>query len=140
MRSSLILYPLLAMVLITFVVAVTMMKRRLTFLTSERIHPQQVATAAKMASVGEDPRAADNFRNLFEMPVLFYAAVLTIFVAKLISPLLLALAWVYVLTRGAHSLIHCTFNKVIWRFYAFFASCLVLAVLWLAIAYQLVVA
>ncbi len=137
MNSNLILYPLLGMVLITFLVAFTMMKRRLTFLTSERIHPQKVATAAKMASVGEDPRATDNFRNLFEMPVLFYAAILTIFVAKLTSPLLLVLAWVYVVARGAHSYIHCTFNKVIPRFYAFLTSCLALLLIWLTIAYQL---
>jgi hypothetical protein len=140
MDAKLILYPMLVMVLIVFIVAGTMLKRRVAFLTSARIHPQKVASANQMASVGEDARASDNFRNLFEMPVLFYAVILTIYAAKLTSPTLLILAWLFVAARGAHSAIHCTINKVIPRFYAFLASCTTLALLWLVVAYQLVTA
>lgn len=90
-----------------------------------------------MAATITDTRAPDNFRNLFEVPVLFYVAILVIYVAGLYSTAFLALAWVYVAARVAHSFIQCTSNLVMNRFYAFVTSCTALSIMWLMIAYQL---
>jgi hypothetical protein len=106
---------------------------------SKRIHPQQVATSSQMAARLTNVGAADNFRNLFEMPVLFYAAVLTIYAAALTSPFYVVLGWLYVVFRIAHTLIHATYNKVMHRLYAFGSSFIVLAVLWVAIAWDVAV-
>jgi hypothetical protein len=132
-----ILFPILAMVILTMVVAGVMLKRRIAAFKEKRIHPQKTALSAQMAALLEDTRASDNFRNLFETPVLFYVAMLTIFSAGLVSATHVWLAWAYVAARYAHSFIQCTSNIVMRRFYAFFASVTLLTAIWLLIGYQL---
>ena len=135
-----LLYPVLALVALTFVVGVVMYRRRVGEMKRRRIPPQAVASAVAMATTLEDTRAADNFRNLFETPVLFYAGMIVAYAAKLGSPAFLALAWVYVLARAVHSAIHCTTNRVMHRFAAFIASFWLLGALWAMIAWDLLVA
>jgi hypothetical protein len=137
---SAILFPLLAYVLLTAIVAIVMYRRRVAEMMARRVHPQQVATAGQMATRLEDTAAADNFRNLFETPVLFVAAVLTIYAASLTSLPYVALAWLYIAARIAHSAIHCTYNKVMHRLRAFLASLIVLWMMWGLVAWDLIVA
>ena len=137
-RNS-VLFPLLAYVLLTALVAVVMYRRRVAEMVTRRIHPQQVATAAHMAARLEDTAAADNFRNLFETPILFVAAVLIIYAASLTSLPYVVLAWLYFAVRVVHSVIHCTYNKVIHRQFAFVASLFVLWAMWGLIAWDLIV-
>ena len=136
-EPKLILWPLFAMFLLCCIVAGTMLKRRIAFYKANKVHPQKTATSAQMAATITDTRAADNFKNLFELPVLFYVAIILIFAAGFFCTLHLVLAWIYVLGRYAHSFIHCTNNVVMHRFYAFITSCTALCAIWIMIAYQL---
>jgi len=136
MSAKAILYPMLAMVVLTAIVGVVMFRRRVAEMRSRGIHPQRVATSAQMAAA-LDCRAADNFRNLFETPVLFYAALLTVYAAQLTSAAYLALTWAYVVTRVVHTAIHCTYNRVMHRFAAFGVSLLLLWALWGLLAFDL---
>ena len=138
MNAKLILLPLLAMFLLACIVAGTMLRRRISFYKTNRVHPQKTATSAQMAAIIADSRAPDNFRNLFEIPVLFYVAVLTIYVTGQTNALYLLLAWGFVLARYVHSAIHCTSNIVMRRFYAFLTSNVFLVSIWLCLAYQLI--
>jgi hypothetical protein len=140
MNQKLILFPLLAMFLLACLVAATMLRRRIAFYKANRVHPQKTATSAEMAATIKDTRASDNFRNLFEIPVLFYVVVLAIYVTGLTNMAYVALAWGYVVTRYLHSYIHCGGNIVMNRFYAFVTSCTCLILMWLLFAYQLFVA
>jgi hypothetical protein len=137
MAAKAILYPMLAMVALTAIVAVTMYRRRVAEMRTRRVHPQKLALSAQMASALEDTRAADNFRNLFEAPVLFYVAMLTVYVTQITSPLYVGLAWIYVATRIAHSTIQCTYNRVMHRFLAFASGLLVLFAIFGLIAVDL---
>ena len=83
MEAKAVLYPLLAMVVLTMGVAGLMLKRRVAGLKAGRIHPQKVALSAQIAELLTDTRASDNFRNLFETPVLFYTALVTVYAARL---------------------------------------------------------
>ena len=139
MTAKSILYPMLAMVVLTVIVAVVLFRRRVNEMRSRRIHPQKVATSAQMAAAIEDSRAADNFRNLFETPVLFYAAVIVVYATQLTSVAYVTLAWAYVATRVVHSAIHCTYNRVIHRLLAFAASVLLMWALWTLLAFDLLV-
>ena len=138
MNPAWILWPLLVMVALTFVVSIVMYRRRIAEIRAKEIRLQSVASAMGMATQLEDARASDNYRNLYEGPVLFYVAALAAFALKVVTPLLLALAWIYVACRVAHSLIHCTTNRVRHRFYAFVASHAVLLVLWVVLAASIV--
>ena len=140
MQSKLILLPMVAMIVLTVIVAMVMLRRRVAVLKEKRIHPQKVALSAQITSLLEDSRASDNFRNLFETPVLFYVAMLTIFAGGFISMAHLWLAWGYVAARFIHSYIQCTSNIVMRRFYAFLVSLTLLLLIWLMIGYQLCVA
>ncbi len=53
------------------------------------------------------------------------------------TPLSLGLAWAYVALRVVHSAIHCGYNRVMHRFYAFLASNLVLWALWAWLGWRL---
>jgi hypothetical protein len=126
-----------AMVLLTFIVSVRMYRSRVREMRQKRVHPQALSTSAQMARL-EDTRAADNFRNLFEVPVLFYALVAIALTNHNISLWLVVGCWLFVALRVLHSVIHCTYNKVLHRFAAFTSSLFLLVVLWVAYFLSLV--
>ncbi|WP_251358577.1 MAPEG family protein [Kangiella sp. TOML190] len=132
-----VLYPLLAMVALTIVVACLMYFRRINYMKSHRIHPQKVANREQAKELLKDNRASDNYLNLFEMPVLFYVAGFVILFANQGTKLLIALLWAYVAFRVAHSLIHCTYNIVMHRFGAFMLSAITLLAIWLILIVQI---
>lgn len=130
MASASIFWPMVAMVALTLVVMLLMARERLGQLRRLRLHPQAVATSAQMAARVTDTRCADNFRNLFELPVLFYLALIVAAATDLATPVTLVLAWLFVALRVLHSAIHCTYNKVMHRFMVYAVGGLVLWILW----------
>lgn len=137
MGENAIFLPALAMVVLTFAVWWRMYVTRIAQMKRERIHPQSVATSAQAAAKLTDSCAADNFRNLFELPVLFYLALVVAAQAGLASTQVLVLAWLFVILRAVHSWIQCTYNKVMHRFKVYVAGGLVLWTLWGVLAYGL---
>ena len=130
MNHSAILLPVFLMVFVTLVVWVRLYVVRIAEMKAKRINPQKVASSAQAAALLSNTQAADNFRNLFEVPVLFYLCCVLVFSAQLDSIALLTLAWAYVILRALHSIIHCTYNKVIHRFYVYALSTVVLFAMW----------
>ncbi|HSE11760.1 MAG TPA: MAPEG family protein [Rudaea sp.] len=130
MDTRLMYWPAVAMAALTFLVWLRMYFRRIAQMKRERIHPQAVATSAQATARLTDSAAADNFRNLFELPVLFYLAIVVAVQTGQVSALTLTLAWSFAVLRIVHSTIHCTYNKVIHRFYAYVCGGAVLWLLW----------
>lgn len=64
----------------------------------------------------EVSKPSDNLKNLFEIPVLFYALALYLFVTGNVDTLHVACGWIFVIFRMLHSIVHCTFNHVMTRF------------------------
>lgn len=122
--------PGLVLVALTLVVWLRMFFMRVAQMKRERINPQRLATAADSAALLTDSRAADNFRNLFELPVLFYFALAVAAHIGRVDGISVWLAWAFVALRIAHSAIQVTYNRVMHRFRAYFASSIVLWVLW----------
>jgi len=132
--------PAFAMVGLTTIVMVRMLLERTRQMRAERIHFRDIPSGSQMAARFADTRAADNYRNLFEMPVLFYLALVVAALTGLVTPVSLGLAWAYVAVRAIHSAIHCGYNRVMHRFYAFLASNLVLWALWGWLGWRLLTA
>ena len=126
MPQTSILLPLLAMIALVLAVWVRLYIDRISELRSHRIPLQDISTARQMAERLTNTNAADNFKNLFEMPVLFYVFCLTIFVTQSVTLMFVGCAWLYVLLRVVHSVIHCTYNNVLHRFIVYALSSLVL--------------
>jgi hypothetical protein len=113
-----LLLPLLAMVGLTLLVWVRLYLVRIPEMKRSRIDPQRLAGSADKGLL-KDTRASDNFINLFEVPVLFYVLVLASLASGVSDPALLVLAWTFVGLRALHSLIQCSYNRVMHRFTAY---------------------
>ena len=138
MRQTAIFAPMFVMVLLTFIVWLKMYFSRVNEMKAKQIHPQKVAQDKDLRELLVDSAAAaNNFRNLFEIPVLFYAACLTAHVLILVDPLLVAMAWTFVILRIAHSFIQITYNRVMHRFYAYLMSSTMMWAMWILIAWRM---
>jgi hypothetical protein len=132
--TRLIWWPAVAMASLTFAVTLRMFRVRIAQIKREHIRLQSIATSAQAATKLTDSAPADNFRNLFELPVLFYLALVVCAQIGFVNVVTLSLAWAFVASRVVHSAIHCGYNRVIHRFYTYVAGFFVLVALWLAIA------
>ena len=116
--------PMFAMLFLTIIVWSYMYAKRIPFITSLNVEPDQL-TPGEFArrSPPEVSNPSDNLKNLFEVPILFYAMVLYLFVTAQVDGFYLTLCWIFVLTRALHSAVHCTVNVVLVRFGLYAASC-----------------
>ena len=128
MQGHEIFRPFFVMMALTFIVWCAMYVRRIAYFKTHRIPPQKLATPERVADiVPEQVRyPADNLRNLLELPVIFYALCLYLYVTGSVDSLFVSAAWVYVGLRAIHSAIHCTVNIVMQRFLVHIASSFVL--------------
>ena len=131
-----LLIPLLAQVALSFIVMFTMYRKRVAEMKSKRIHPQRIKTRSNAHGVLPDSEsAANNYVNLYESPVLFYTAILLTLILMLQDNVLVALSWIYVISRYIHSFIHVTYNRVMHRFTIFIFSSFVLFALWVRLGW-----
>jgi len=128
MQGTEIFGPFFGMLLLTLVVWVVMYVRRLRFIVGHRIDAQDLTTPEKGAKVIPETIhwPAYNFRNLFELPVVFYALCLYLYVTDNVDDVYLVSAWIFFSLRVIHSAIHCTVNIVKLRFASYMLGALVL--------------
>ena len=130
MRTIQILLPVIALVGWTLTILMLIPIRRF------RAASQGLVTWADFA-LGESERVPPeallpnrNYMNLLQLPMLFYVGCLVAYVTGLVDPVVVGLAWAYVVARIAHSLIHVSYNNVRHRFRVFALSNVLLVVLW----------
>ena len=81
--------------------------------------------------------ASDNFKNQFEVPVIFYALCLLIITAGTATQTIVMAAWVFVIGRIIHSLIQLTKNIIFpWRFLVFLITVIAVITMLVASALQ----
>jgi len=126
MPQTAIFGPFFATMFLTLLVWVYMYVRRIAFLTSHEISPKDMAVPGALAQISppEVSNPSDNLKNLFEIPVLFYALALYLFVTNQVDAAYVGAAWVFVAFRALHSAVHCTINVVMLRFYLYLVSTL----------------
>lgn len=128
MDQQLILKPFVAMLLLTGLVWAYMYVRRLSFILGNNVNPQSLATPEQLATVipARISGPSNNLKNLFELPVVFYALCIVLLFTGKVDSIHLYSAWAFVLLRALHSVIHCFINFVSLRFVAYLLSSLVL--------------
>jgi hypothetical protein len=126
MTQEAIFGPFLTTVFLTLLVWVYMYLRRISFITSNKISSKDLAVPGALAQLSPPAvsNPSDNLKNLFEIPVIFYALALYLFATRRVDTLYLGAAWVFVAFRVLHSAVHCTFNLVMLRFYLYLFSTL----------------
>jgi hypothetical protein len=134
-----ILLPMLCLIGLTFFTLLYMFFTRVSYMRANRIHPQRVQSRDGMRQLLQPISApADHFNNLLELPLLFYIATILICLLQVSDSSYLIMAWLYVLLRFAHSIIHLSYNRVMHRVTAFAASWLVLLLIWLRLALHII--
>ena len=137
MSQTTLLYPVFVQVLLTFVVMVLMGRaRRLSLMRSRTpVDSPEVARATHKWS-DEAVKAANNFSNQFELPVLFYAGVVVALLSKQSDLTIHVLAWGFAVSRLVHAGIHIGPNVVRFRFLAYLIGGLCLLGLWGTLAWR----
>jgi hypothetical protein len=131
MENKLIFMPIFGQVALTFMIWVWLYVTRLSTMARDRIDPQVLADESGYALLRKVAGPSDNFENLFELPVLFFALGILIIVSGKSDPWFGVWMWGFVWLRALHSIIHCTYNRITHRFAAYFLSALILWGLWL---------
>ncbi|MBC3764499.1 MAPEG family protein [Neptunicella marina] len=132
------LYPMYAMVLLVLIVALLMGKARFGAVKRKEVQVKYFLYNRGYDIPEKLAKLEQNFSNLFEVPVLFYALCITMLALNIHSPVIEALAWAYVGLRYLHSYIHITYNHVLHRFTAFSISTFLLVGMWSWVVFQLV--
>ena len=130
MDSSAIIFPAVAMFMLTFSVIAYLAGSRLA---SIRRGDVSIRYYRRYNEGEQTPRLqviGRHVQNHFEVPPLFYIALLFLYVTGSVTPLAVALAWLYFASRCVHSFIHLGSNNVTRRFIAFAGSGLILIGLW----------
>lgn len=138
--SPLILWPTIALALLIFAVWFVLLRRRFAHIAA---NPPTAKTFADGESTAHYfrpvERPARNLSNLFEMPVLYFALVPLLMLTGEVSAGQIALAWIFVVLRALHSVVHIGPNAVRLRARLYIASCAVLAAMWLGFAVTLLI-
>ncbi len=136
MTARAVLLPLLVQVLLAFVMlGLTGYARVSSVVRGE--------TRAKDIALGQpnwpEPitKLGNSYNNQFQLPVLFYVAVILAHVLRQADLAFVILSWLFVATRLGHAYIHATSNHVGRRFNAFAAGFAVLVVIWVILAVRL---
>ncbi len=131
---------MLAMIGLTMAVWLFMYVRRLHWIFSNGVSANDLKTPKKREALIPEKvnYASFNFQNLFELPVIFYALCLLLYVTDAVATTDTVLAWVFVAGRAIHSVVHATFNDVRLRFLSYILSALALWAMFVrAVIYQL---
>ena len=124
MTNEQILLPMLGMIVLTAVVWFVLYARRIPAMRKARKPAQVYTTPDKVIELlpEEVSYPANNFKNLFELPVLFYVLCLYFYVTATAGTAEVFAAWLFLLFRVVHSAIHCTANIVMARFLTYCAA------------------
>ena len=131
MTNNSILLPVLGQILLTFLVWVYMYYQRIGEMFKKGIDAQSLADGDQATELLKAVvNSSDNLENLFEIPILFFVALLIIHALNLNDALYMELSIAFVIFRTLHSIIHCTYNRVMHRFTVYAISSVILWVIW----------
>jgi hypothetical protein len=131
MDASAIIFPAVAMFMLTFSVIAYTAGSRLSAIRSGDVNIRYYRRYTEGEQTPRLQVIGRHAQNQFEIPPLFYIAILFLYVTSSVTPLAVTLAWLYFASRCAHSFIHLGSNNVTHRFIAFAVSGLILASLWI---------
>ena len=134
-----VLAPLFVEVALTFALLFWLGTLRARLVRSGAVKPRDVA----LGEPNWPPqviRIGNAYRDQLELPILFYLVLVLAAFSGRASVTLVVLAWVFVATRFLHALIHVTTNNLARRFALFLGGAAILALMWLLVLGQLILA
>ena len=135
MEKTLILYPAIAMMILTlFVYVKNYLDNRIAVIN------KSIKFRYFKAYKGQVPEylavSRQTLKNQFELPIFFYFLISIILVFDKVNQLDLILAWIFVVSRYLHCFIRLKYNNVKHRAIVFQLGMIVLIVWWIIFSYN----
>ena len=123
------IWPMIAHVALIFCLYLLLSRRRVGAVKEGR------ASVSQFRENREEPSESlvvkNCIANQFELPVLFYAVSILLYLVDADNPVTVAGGWLFVALRYAHAYVHVTSNRLRYRRPLFIAGFAVLGLLWL---------
>ena len=130
MNNVALLTPVMVLAGWTLVILIWLYATRIPAMQKAGIDPQDALQGDLSSKIPLKVRqVADNYNHLLEQPPLFYAVALAIAVMGHVDAIAVYGAWAYAGLRILHSLVQCTYHKVMHRWALFMLSSLALGVM-----------
>ncbi len=130
------LYPMIGMVLLTFIVGLITMKHRIAQVRSGAVSLKyfKLMEGEKVPAI--ITKTTRCFNNMFEVPVLFYAGCILYLSLGVDSQIGLVFAWVFVFMRYIQAYVHLTHNHLLHRMLSFWIAFFSTIGLWINLLFQ----
>ena len=135
MTPTAIFWPMIAHAVLVFVIyAMMLLKRREAVIAGD-------ATMSQFRENRDEPAQSlfvrNNLANQFELPVLFHAVCLALFVTGGAGTAAIVMAWIFAVSRYVHAFIHVTSNNIRQRQPAFASGFVMVVLMWGLLAVHL---
>jgi len=131
-----ILQPVFVLVFLTLVIWIRMFYVRFSEMTKAGLKPADLRPDNVRNLPPKIIFSGDNFRNLCELPILFYTLIILLILFEQVDSEFVSLAWVFVLLRAVHSFIHTTYNHTVHRFIVYMIGACILWLMWIRFAFM----
>ncbi|MBN9056211.1 MAG: hypothetical protein BGO06_07315 [Shinella sp. 65-6] len=122
------IWPMIAHVALVFFLYILLSTRRVGAVKDGRARPEQFRE--NRDEPAESLVVRNAIANQFELPVLFYAVSILLYLVDADNPVTVAGGWLFVALRYAHAYVHVTSNRLRYRRPLFIAGFVVLMMLW----------
>ena len=123
------IWPVIAHVALVFCLYLLLSMRRMRAVREGRARPEQFRENREEPA--ESLVVKNALANQFELPVLFYAVSILLYLVDADNPATVAGGWLFVALRYAHAYVHVTSNRLRYRRPLFIAGLAVLFLLWI---------
>jgi hypothetical protein len=128
-EAQALLAPLFLHVLLTLVVGLVTLRARVAAVRGGRARLKEIATS----NAGWPPsvrKLSNNFDNQFQTPMLWYAVCALLVAAAMVDGVAVALSWIFLASRVAHSFIHTGRNDIRFRLSFFLVGFTAVILMW----------
>ena len=123
------IWPMIAHVALIFCLYLLLSSRRMGAVREGRAQPDQFRENREEPA--ESLVVKNAIANQFELPVLFYAVSILLYLVDADNTVTVAGGWLFVALRYAHAYVHVTSNRLRYRRPLFIAGLLVVMLLWI---------
>ena len=123
------IWPVIAHVALVFCLYLLLSMRRMRAVREGRARSEQFRENREEPA--ESLVVKNALANQFELPVLFYAVSILLYLVDADNPATVAGGWLFVALRYAHAYVHVTSNRLRYRRPLFIAGLAVLFLLWI---------
>lgn len=139
MSVQMVLLPVFVQVALTFAMLFWMASARSGSITRGETKIRDIALG-ESAWPTRAQQISNNYHSQFQLPLLFYVAVILALFTRTADLIFVVLSWLFVLARIAHTYVHTTSNHVPTRFKVFAVGVFVLIAMWVWFAFKILTA